>query len=119
MKRKFLIILAAMLVGSMLLAACQSQSGGAAQQTATVTPSGASPSPSGFLPETTLGIAGGASTSTAYPGIPWVRLSYPTCSKSNLSGQVLKDTITRYHTQRIHVMLTYCQTSGDSLFDTN
>lgn len=127
MKSKFLIILAAMLVGSMLLAACQSQSGGNAQQTAavtpqqtaTVTPSGATPSPSGFLPQTILGTSGGIFTSPTYPRIPWVRLSYPTCLKSNLSGQVLKDTITLYHTQGIHVMLTYCQTSGDSLFDTN
>ena len=131
MKKKFLIMLAAMLVGSMLLAACQSQSSGTAQQTATVpaqqtvtvtptvTPSGASPSPSGFLPQTILGIQGGIFTSPTYPLIPWVRLSYPTCFKSNLSGQVLKDTISSYQAQGIHVMLTYCQTSGDSLFDTN
>lgn len=127
MKRKFLIILAALLAGSMLLAACQSQSGGTAQQTATapaqqtviVTPSGASPSPSGFLPETILGIPADIFTSPTYPRIPWVRMSYPTCGKKNLSGQALKDTISSYHTQGIYVLLTYCQAVGDSLFDTN
>ncbi len=119
MKKKFLIILAAMLASSMLLAACQSQSGRTTQQTATVIPPVASPSPSGFLPETVLGIQGEIFTSPTYPRIPWVRLSYPTCVKSNLSGQVLKDTISSYHTKGIHIMLTYCQTGGESLFDTN
>ncbi|TMD46514.1 MAG: hypothetical protein E6I93_15180 [Chloroflexi bacterium] len=114
MKRKFLIILATVLVGSIMLAACQGQIGGT---TGTATPSRISPTPSG--PEKILGIQGDASTTTSYPGIPWVRLSYPTCVSSNLSGQVLKDTIRIYHNQGMHVMLTYCQTSGDSLFDTS
>jgi len=117
MKRKFLIILAPALIGSILLAACQVQIGGTAQHPGTATPSGASPSPSGFRPETILGIQGDASTSTSYPGIPWVRLGYPTCAPGNLSSQVLKDTIRSYHNQGIHIMLIYCQTSGDSLFD--
>ena len=114
MKRKFLIILATVLVGSIMLAACQGQIGGT---TGTATPSRISPTPAG--PEKILGIQGDASTTTSYPGIPWVRLSYPTCVSSNLSGQVLKDTIRIYHNQGMHVMLTYCQTSGDSLFDTS
>ena len=113
MKRKFLIILATVLASSIMLAACQGQIGGT---TGTATPSRISPTPSG--PEKILGIQGDASTTTSYPGIPWVRLSYPTCVSSNLSGQVLKDTIRIYHNQGMHVMLTYCQTSGDSLFDT-
>src|SRR6266581_5581234 len=116
MKRKFLIILATVLVGSIILVACQVQTGGT---TGTATPSRISPTPSGFSPEKILGIQGDASTTTSYPGIPWVRLGYPTCVSSNLSGQVLKDTIRIYHNQGMHVMLTYCQTSGDSLFDTS
>ncbi len=113
MKKKFLIILAALLAGSMLLAACQIQIGGTAQQPE------ASPPPAGLLAEKVLGIQEDASTSSYFPGIPWARLSYPTCVKSNLSGQVLKDTISSYHAKGIHIMLTYCQTGGDSLFDTN
>src|SRR5258708_8337064 len=109
MKRKFLIILAPVLIGSILLAACQVQIGGTAQHPATATPSG-------FRPETILGIQGDASTSTSYPGIPWVRLGYPTCAPGNLSSQVLKDAIRSYHNQGIHILLIYCQTSGDNLF---
>ena len=113
MKRKFWIFLVATLVGSVLLTACQIQigNGGAAQPVAT--PSVA------FRPGTVIGIQGDATTTSSYPGIPWVRLSYPTCVASNLSGQVLKDTISAYHTQGMRVMLTYCQTSGANLFDMN
>ena len=120
MKRKLLIILAPVLVGSVLLAACQVQIGGTGQPTKTTTPSGTATSPSEFHPETILGIQGNPQIS--YPGIPWVRLGYPTCGSSPVIGQVgqmLKSIINTYHNQGIHVMLTYCQTSGDSLFDTN
>jgi hypothetical protein len=113
MKKKFLIMLAALLASSMLLAACQIQIGGTAQQPQ------ASPPPAGLAAEMVLGIQGDASTSSYIPGIHWARLSYPTCVKSNLSGQVLKDTISSYHAKGIHIMLTYCQTGGDSLFDMN
>src|SRR6266567_2964836 len=99
MKRKFLLMLAAVLVGSMLLAACQYQIGG------TGTTPEASPPPSGSPSETILGIQGDVTTSTAYSGIPWVRLAYPTCGSSNSSGQVLKDTISSYHNQGMHVLL--------------
>jgi len=119
-KRKLLIILAPVLVGSVLLAACQVQIGGTGQPTKTTTPSGTATSPSEFHPETILGIQGNSQIS--YPGIPWVRLGYPTCGSSPVIGQVgpmLKSIINTYHNQGIHVMLTYCQTSGDSLFDTN
>lgn len=111
MKRKFLIILAAVLVGSILLAACQVQIGGSGQPTATtaVMPT----SSSGSHPETILGIQGNPGIS--FPGIPWVRLSYPTCG-SGPTGQTLKNTIQSYHNQGVRVMLTYCQTR-DNLFD--
>jgi hypothetical protein len=120
MNKKFLIILPAVLVGCILLAACQIQIGGTGQPTKTATPSGTSTSSSEFQPEKILGIQGNPQIS--YPGIPWVRLGYPTCGSSRVIGQVgqmLKSTINTYHNQGIHVMLTYCQTSGDSLFDTN
>ena len=120
MKRKLLIILAPVLVSSVLLAACQIQIGRTGQPTNTTTPSGSTTSPSEFHPETILGIQGNPQIS--YPGIPWVRLGYPTCGSSPVIGQVgqmLKSIINTYHNQGIHVMLTYCQTRGDSLFDTN
>jgi len=113
MRRTFWIFLAATLVGCVLLTACQIQIGGAGTQPPVATPSVA------FRPGTVLGIQGDATTINAYPGIPWVRLGYPTCVASDLSGQVLKDTIKSYHAQGMHVLLTYCQVSGDSLFDTN
>jgi hypothetical protein len=55
-----------------------------------------------------------------YPGIPWVRLSYPTCGWGNLQGSVLKQTIQDYHQQGIHVLLIVCQNSstGPKLFNT-
>lgn len=54
-----------------------------------------------------------------YPGIPWVRLGYPTCGWGNLSGATLKNTIDAYHSQGIRVLLTVCQGINDShLFDT-
>ena len=110
MKGKLWIFLVAILVGSVLLTACQLPFGiGKTQPVAT--PSVA------FRPGTVLGIQGDATTINSYPGIPWVRLSYPTCVTSDLSGQVLKDTISSYHTQGMRVLLTYCQTNGASLFD--
>ena len=123
MKRKFLITLAAVLVGSILLvalSACQVQIGGTGQQQGTATPSTTSTSSSAFRPETVLGIQGDAHIS--YPGIPWVRLSYPTCGSSPTTGtvgQMLKSTIQSYNNQGVRVMLTYCQTGSASLFDTN
>jgi predicted small secreted protein len=120
MQRKFLIVLAAVLVGSILLAACQLQIGGAGQPKETATPARTPAASSAFHPETVLGIQGNPHIS--YPGIPWVRLSYPTCGSGSLRGpvgQILKNTIQSYHNQGIHVMLTYCQTAGGSLFDTN
>lgn len=110
MKSKFWIFLVATLVASILLTACQLPIGGSKPQPV-ATPSVA------FRPGTVLGIQGDANTVTSYPGIPWVRLSYPTCVASDLSGQVLKDTISAYHAQGMRVMLTYCQTNGASLFD--
>jgi hypothetical protein len=62
-----------------------------------------------------LGIQSGADTS--YPGIPWLRLSYPTCGNSNLSGQTLKNTVDNYHSQGIHILLTVCQPDLSTILD--
>ena len=113
MKRKFWIFLVATLVGSVLLTACQIQIGIGGQTQPVATPSVA------FRPGTVLGIQGDTTTLNSYPGIDWVRLSYPTCVASDLNGQVLKNTISTYHTRGMHVLLTYCQTNGASLFDMN
>ena len=113
MKRTLWIVLLAALVGSVLLSACQLPFGIGQQAPPVATPSVA------FRPGTVLGIQSDASTLHAFPGIPWVRLSYPTCVASDLQGQVLKDTIKAYHSQGMGVMLTYCQTSGANLFDMN
>lgn len=61
-----------------------------------------------------------ASASSYYPGIPWVRLSYPTCGWGKLRGNVLKQTIAAYHQQGVHVLLIVCQNSsgGPKLFNT-
>lgn len=112
MKKEILSIFIAMLIGSMLLAACQLPGSGTAQPTGTAT------TPSETSPTMALGIQGDASTISSFPGIPWVRLSYPTCTAGNLTGQALKNTISGYHNQGIHVLLTYCQPRGGSLFDT-
>ncbi len=63
------------------------------------------------------GVAGDPHTN--YAGIPWIRLSYPTCGSSSLSGSLLKNTIQAYHKKNVRIMLTVCQPNGDKLFDTN
>lgn len=63
-----------------------------------------------------LGIAGGSETD--YTGIPWVRLSHPSCGWGDLHGNVLKQTIQRYHHQGIRVLFSICQSNNKSLLDT-
>src|SRR5437868_2484371 len=62
-----------------------------------------------------LGIQSDAQIS--YPGIPWLRLSYPTCGNSNLSGQTLKNTVENYHSQGIKILLTVCQPDLSTILD--
>ncbi len=62
-----------------------------------------------------LGIQGDGVT--PYPGIPWLRLAYPTCGNSNLSGQTLQNTVKNYHRQGIHILLTVCQPTLSKLLD--
>lgn len=84
-------------------------------------PPGKTPTPTPIVlpvqdPSKVLGIDGNPALS--YPGIPWVRLGYPTCGGGKLTGAVLRDTIQTYHKQGIRVMLSICQwTSGPGLFD--
>ncbi|QBD81266.1 hypothetical protein EPA93_36935 [Ktedonosporobacter rubrisoli] len=64
-----------------------------------------------------LGIQG--DPQTAFPGIPWVRLGYPSCGWGDLKGDVLKKTVEDYHKQNVRVLLTVCQGKNDaSLYDT-
>ncbi len=67
-------------------------------------------------PDKVLGIEG--SIGTNFPGVPWVRLGYPSCGWGNLSGNILKDTVEGYHQAGIRVLLTVCQGRNDnSLFN--
>jgi hypothetical protein len=53
-----------------------------------------------------------------YPGIPWVRLGYPTCGWGNLSGSYLRNVVDNYHKQGVRVLLTVCQGPNDArLYD--
>ena len=50
-----------------------------------------------------------------YHGIPWVRLSYPTCGKTaGVAGDALKKEVESDHAQGIHVLLTFCQGPNDT-----
>jgi hypothetical protein len=110
MKKRIFRLHTTLLASAILLTACNLQLGGG-QLKPIATPSAT------LQPEMILGVQGDGQTS--FPGIPWIRLSYPTCVESKLRGQVLKDTIQQYHQQGIHVLLSYCQFSGSGLFDTN
>lgn len=57
---------------------------------------------------------------TYFSGIFWIRLGYPTCGWGNLRGNVLKQTIQEYHNRGYHVLLITCQpgASGPRLFNT-
>ena len=99
LKRRFVV--AALLVSGILIL-LQGQIAHAEEGTSTLT-------------TTILGIASDAQT--PYPGIPWVRLGYPTCGNSQLSGQTLQDTVNNYHRQGIHVLLTVCQPDLSVILD--
>ncbi len=90
---RFLLLFAVLLAGGILLLS-QCRVALADQQSSMVT-------------TPILGIQGDGQTH--YPGIGWQRLAYQTCGNSNLSGQVLQDTISNYHRKGISVLLTLCQ----------
>ncbi|HLZ58582.1 MAG TPA: hypothetical protein VKR06_16715 [Ktedonosporobacter sp.] len=138
LKKPALIIFAVVLVASIILAtisyrtvisshpqpittpALTNQPTSAAQSTSMPTPTSAKAWT--LLPtqqsSQILGIDG--DPALHYNGIPWVRLGYPSCGWGNLRGQVLQNTVEKYHTQGIHVLLTICQGPNDArLFDAN
>jgi len=90
---RFLLLFAVLLAGGILLLS-QCRVALADQQSSMVT-------------TPILGIQGDGQTH--YPGIGWQRLAYRTCGNSNLSGEVLQDTISNYHRRGISVLLTLCQ----------
>mgnify|MGYP001311055754 CR=1 FL=1 len=100
LKGRFFVLLAAMLTIGILLI-FHSSAAYAAEQPSAETQA--------------LGIQSDAQTS--YPGIPWRRLSYPTCGNSNLSGQTLKDTVANFHRQGIDILLTVCQPDLSTILD--
>ena len=101
LNRKVLMLFVAVLAGSILLT-WHDQTVYAARRTPTVTTH-------------ILGIQ--SDGQTPYPGISWLRLSYTTCGNSNLSGQVLQDTIRSYHEQGIRILLVVCQPDLSTILD--
>jgi len=126
LKKPSTILLIVVLIGSVILSALSYRlvvaSGGNAQQGTTTpvtsgTPATVATPPLILNSSKILGID--AKPDQSYPGIPWVRLGYPTCGWGNLTGEVLKTTIQHYHQQGIRVLLTMCQNNNlTHLFDT-
>ena len=117
MKKRKPLLVAVVMISSILLGVFASQGAFAAQSTKEAgTYSSKKPAPHKLDPGSILGID--SNPGISLPGIPWVRLGYPTCGHGNLTGDLLKDTISNYHRQGIRVMLTICQQStGPELFD--
>lgn len=124
-KKPSTILLIVVLIGSIVLTALSyrlviASASNAQQGTTTPTTSG-TPGTAATPPPITnsskvLGID--AKPNAVYPGIPWVRLGYPSCGWGNLTGNVLKMTIQRYHQQGVRVLLTMCQNNNLArLFD--
>ena len=133
LSRTFMIVMSVVLIASIVIAFVVYHiiaSANAAQASVNVTPTTAPitttevPTTNGPValppvqdPGSVLGINGDPTIN--YSGIPWVRLSYPTCGWGDYTGKKLQTAIERYHTQGIRVMLTFCQSSsGAGLFDT-
>jgi len=102
LRGRFLLLLFAVLLSSGILLLSQGQVAHAVERSSTVT-------------TPILGIQGDAQT--PYPGINWLRLSYPTCNNSHLSGKVLQDTVRNYHQRGIRVLLTVCQPDLSVILD--
>lgn len=47
-----------------------------------------------------------------FPGIPWIRLGYPTCGWGNLTGSTLRNTVAAFHSQGVHILLITCQAAS-------
>jgi hypothetical protein len=61
-----------------------------------------------------LGVDVGASYTTKYTGITWVRISHPSCGNGSLRGQELINVVRAYHQKNIRVLLTACQNGNMS-----
>jgi len=54
---------------------------------------------------------------TFYPGIRWVRLSYPTCGSFHLYYEGLRHMVRVLHSQGVRILFVICQQSGNALLD--
>ena len=125
-KKPSTLLLVVVLIGSVLLttlsyrlvvASANNARQGASTPVTSGTPATVATPPLVINSSKILGID--AKPNQSYPGIPWVRIGYPTCGWGNLTGNVLKTTIQRYHQQGIRVLLTMCQNNNlTHLFDT-
>ena len=133
-QRKFVCIIAIIVLSSIVLASCGPQritnqakprptAGRNPTPIATGVPidrvpSTPTPTPIVLPNVPTLGIDG--TPPNGYPGIPWLRLSYPSCGAAgNVSGSALKNRILHYHLLGIHILLIVCQVQdGPALFQT-
>ncbi len=127
-KRKYLLIIAVIvLVCSTLVAAFAYRTATTAKVTPTATKIIKTPITQPIYPpirtpislplEPVLGVE--SNLVTTYSGIPWVRFGYTTCGANKLSSDALKTAIANEHSQGVRVLLTTCQTTGASLFNTN
>ncbi len=133
LSRTFMIVFSLVLIASIVLAVIAYHiiaGANAAQASPNATPTAAAITPAASTtatgpaalppvqdPGSILGIDG--KPTITYAGIPWVRLSYPTCGNSSYIGTKLQAAIEQYHKQGVRVMLTICQSSaGAGLFDT-
>ena len=130
--RKYLIIAVIVLVSSTLVAAFAYRTATTAKVIPTATtivkmPAiGITPTTQPTYPPTptttpldlgsVLGVE--SNLSTAYSGIPWVRYGYPTCGANKISGDALKTAIADKHSEGVKVLVTTCQATGSSLFNT-
>ena len=131
LKRKYLLIIIPVLIGSILVTLFAYHFASTSQKSA-VTPTAQAkrvtpiPTPSPTIaqptptptptlipapnPASVLGID--TSFGSFLQGISWVRLGYPTCGWGNTTGNALKNAIQDYHHQGYHVLLITCQAAA-------
>jgi hypothetical protein len=131
LQKRFLIVLTAVTIVSLLLAGLVyamplllSNPATSTSQTHVVpsppaptvapTPSPTLPPASVLDPSSVLGIDSGPLSK--YPGITWTRVSYKTCG-GGYRGAKLKSTVQSYQSNGNHVLLLLCQRPGKHLLD--
>src|SRR5690242_5474373 len=108
----FALILAASIVGVLFASCGTSTPQSSAQVTPTPTYSaptpGGSPAPSTtptpLLPPVNPASVQGIASALQLQGVPWVRVSYPTCGGGGVSGADLQKLIASFHSHTIHVL---------------